>query len=69
MLIYLRNHFLTSPFFWYVPALLLMAFAGSFVGKTALAKINQKYFRRIVLLFVFAIGLTTLGKFVVQLSR
>ena len=63
MLIYLRNHFLTVQFFWYVPGLLLIAFAGSFVGKMILAKINQKHFRRVVLVFIFAIGVTILWKF------
>lgn len=66
MLIYLRSHFLSAPFLWYVPGLLLIAFAGSFVGKIALARINQRHFRRIVLVFVFAIGLTMLWKFMQQ---
>jgi uncharacterized membrane protein YfcA len=49
--------------------LLLVAFVGSYLGKTALTKLEQKNFRRIVLVLVFLIGLTTLGKFVEQISR
>jgi len=49
--------------------LLLVAFVGSYLGKIALSKLEQKNFRRIVLGLVFLIGLTTLGKFVEQISR
>ena len=69
MIVYLRNGFLTSDFYWYVPGLLVMAFAGSYVGKVALKRIEQKNFRKIVLLLIFVIGLITLGRFVNQLVR
>jgi uncharacterized membrane protein YfcA len=69
MIVYLRAHYLGSAFYWYVPSLLLVAFIGSYVGKIALNKLNQKNFRRIVLVLVFLIGLTTLGKFVEQISH
>jgi len=49
--------------------LLLVAFVGSYAGKIALSKLEEKNFRRIVLVLVFLIGLTTLGKFVEQISR
>jgi len=49
--------------------LLLVAFVSSYLGKIALSKLEQKNFRRIVLGLVFLIGLTTLGKFVEQISR
>jgi uncharacterized membrane protein YfcA len=49
--------------------LLLVAFVGSYAGKIALSKLEEKNFRRIVLGLVFLIGLTTLGKFVEQISR
>jgi uncharacterized membrane protein YfcA len=68
-IVYLRANYLSSAFYWYVPGLLLVAFVGSYVGKIALNKLHQKNFRRIVLVLVFLIGLTTLGKFVEQLSR
>jgi uncharacterized membrane protein YfcA len=49
--------------------LLLVAFVGSYLGKIVLSKLEQKNFRRMVLVLVFLIGLTTLGKFVEQISR
>jgi len=48
---------------------LLVAFVGSYLGKIALSKLEQKNFRRIVLGLVFLIDLTRLGKFVEQISR
>ena len=66
MIIYLRSNYLTPGSYWYVPGLLAVAFAGSFVGKVALDKIKQKSFRKIVLALIFLIGLTTLGRFVQQ---
>jgi hypothetical protein len=50
--------------FWLVPALLVVAFAGSYGGKFLLNKIEQKSFRKIVLVLVLLIGLTTLGGFI-----
>jgi uncharacterized membrane protein YfcA len=69
MIIYLCSGYLTPDFYWYVPGLLVMAFTGSYVGKLALNKIEQKSFRKIVLLLIFVIGLITLGRFVNQLVR
>ncbi|PYI58655.1 MAG: hypothetical protein DMC59_07920 [Verrucomicrobia bacterium] len=48
---------------------LLVAFVGSYAAKIALSKLEEKNFRRVVLVLVFLIGLTTLGKFVEQISR
>jgi uncharacterized protein len=69
MIVYLRSGYLASDFYWYIPGLLVTAFAGSYVGKLALDKIEQKSFRRIVLLLILLIGLTMLGRFVNQLLR
>lgn len=69
MIIYLRSGFLAVESFWFIPALLVIAFAGSYTGKLLLNKIQQKSFRKIVLVLVFLIGLTTLGQFVRQLIR
>src|ERR1041385_3230684 len=49
LIIYLRNNFLTPGFYWYLPALFLIAFAGSYAGKLLLGKIEQKTFRSIAL--------------------
>jgi uncharacterized membrane protein YfcA len=64
MIVYLRNGFLPAESYWFVPALLVVAFGGSYTGKLLLNKIEQKSFRRIVLVLVLLIGLTTLGGFV-----
>jgi uncharacterized membrane protein YfcA len=69
MIIYLRGGYLTKELYWFVPGLLLTAFLGSYVGKLLLKKIQQQSFRKIVLLLVLLIGLTTLGRFVNQLVR
>jgi uncharacterized membrane protein YfcA len=64
MIVYLRNGYLVREFYWLIPALFAIAFLGSYAGKILLNKIEQKSFRRIVLLFVLLIGLTTLGGFI-----
>jgi uncharacterized membrane protein YfcA len=69
MIVYLRSNYLTPEFYWFIPGLLLVAFAGSYIGKLVLNKIEQESFRKIVLLLIFAIGATTLGRFVEQLVR
>jgi len=69
MVIYLRNGYLAPNSFVYVTGLLVVAFAGSYVGKVALGYIDQKYFRHIVLAFVLLIGLITLGRAVRGILR
>jgi uncharacterized membrane protein YfcA len=69
MIIYLRSGYLTENLYWFVPGLLATAFIGSYVGKLLLKKIQQQSFRKIVLLLILMIGLTTLGRFVGQLVR
>jgi uncharacterized membrane protein YfcA len=69
MIVYLRSGYLTANFYWYIPGLFLAAFAGSYAGKFALNKIEQRSFRKIVLLLVFIIGAITLGRFFQQLGR
>jgi uncharacterized protein len=69
MIIYLRSNYLTPDFYWYIPGLLLVAFAGSFIGKLVLNRIEQKSFRKIVLALVFLIGVATLGRFFQQIIR
>jgi uncharacterized protein len=67
MIIYLRNGYLLPNSLLYVVSLVVIAFAGSYVGKLLLEYIDQKYFRRLVLAFVLLIGLITLGRGVSQL--
>jgi len=67
MIVYLQARYLSPASYWYIPGLLLVAFVGSYLGKIALNRLDQKNFRRIVLVLIFLIGLTTLGKAVEQL--
>jgi uncharacterized membrane protein YfcA len=69
MIIYLRNGYLTPPFYWYVAGLFVVAGAGSYIGKLALNSIDQKNFRRIALIFIFVIGSITLGRFFLQIGH
>jgi hypothetical protein len=64
LVIYLRGGYLTTNSYVYIPGLFAVAFLGSYVGKLALNRIEQRNFRRIVLVLIFIIGLTTLGGFV-----
>ncbi|HEX4640116.1 MAG TPA: sulfite exporter TauE/SafE family protein [Chthoniobacterales bacterium] len=64
MIVYLRSGYLSPELYWFVPPLLLVAFAGSYAGKLLLNRIEQRNFRRIVLILVLLIGLTTLGGFI-----
>jgi uncharacterized membrane protein YfcA len=66
MIIYLRNGYLAPNSLGYIAGLLLIAFVGSYLGKITLRKIQQRHFRKIVLGFVFVIGLITLGRALVK---
>ena len=44
MTVYLGANYLASAFYWYIPGLLLVAFVGSYLGKIALGKLEQKTF-------------------------
>jgi uncharacterized membrane protein YfcA len=64
MIVYLRSGFLAAETYWFIPILLVVAFAGSYCGRLLLNRIEQKSFRKIVLALVLLIGLVTLGGFV-----
>ncbi|NTW81973.1 MAG: sulfite exporter TauE/SafE family protein [Chlorobiaceae bacterium] len=58
--IYLQNNFLNSQYYLYIPGLIIIAFAGSFIGKLLLMRISQENFRKIVLVLIFFVGIMTL---------
>jgi uncharacterized protein len=62
MIIYLRSGYLGPNSLVFVAGLLVIAFAGSYLGKLTLGRIHQKHFRQIVLGFILLIGLITLGR-------
>ncbi|HKP45978.1 MAG TPA: sulfite exporter TauE/SafE family protein [Pyrinomonadaceae bacterium] len=69
MIIYLRSGYLAPNSLVYIIGLLIIAFVGSYLGKLTLGRIDQKYFRKIVLGFVLLIGLITLGRAINDLIR
>jgi len=69
MIVYLRNGYLAPNSLVYIVGLLVVAFAGSYLGKLTLGHIDQKYFRRMVLGFVLLIGLITLGRAINEIVR
>src|SRR3989338_6124923 len=55
--IYFGSGFLQQDYYAYVPALLIVALAGSFVGKRIVERIPQEAFRKLVLVLILLIGL------------
>jgi uncharacterized membrane protein YfcA len=55
--VYLSEGFLKNEYYWYVPVLFAIAFAGSFTGKSIIKKVPQKLFRKFVLIAIFLIGI------------
>jgi uncharacterized membrane protein YfcA len=62
-IIYVSNGYLQKEYYIMTPALLLVAFVGSYIGKIILKYISQSQFRRVVLFLIFSIGVITLWKF------
>lgn len=58
--IYLGNDYLQEKEYSYIPMLILVSFAGSWIGKQLLDKISQFMFRKIVLLFIGMIGIVSI---------
>ena len=69
MIIYLRSGYLAPNSLIYIAGLLVIAFAGSYLGKLTLSHIHQKHFRQIVLGFVLLIGLITLARAINQMAH
>lgn len=55
--IYLRSGYMDWAQWYYLPALLVSAFAGAWVGKRALACLRQDLFEKVVAAFVLVSGL------------
>ena len=60
--VYFRNGYYQPGHTLYLPFLLIVAFAGSWIGKRLLVKISQESFRKIVLALLFMIGITMIAK-------
>jgi len=61
--VYLRSGYLKPEDYHYIPILLVVAVAGSYLGKLVLKRIPQDRFRKIVLVLVLLIGCTLLAQF------
>jgi hypothetical protein len=55
--IYLRQGFLEERFYWFLPILLVLALAGSYIGRRVVQEIPQRRFRQFVLVALFLIGI------------
>jgi uncharacterized protein len=62
-LVYISNGYLESHYYSIIPILLVIAFIGSYLGKWAVRKISQEYFKRVVLVFIMGIGIFIVVKF------
>lgn len=60
--IYLQKGYLDREHLFYVPLLLVVAYAGTKVGQRILQRFSEKTFRTVVLSLVLTIGLVTLAK-------
>ena len=54
--IYLWNGYLDKKYIWFIPVLLVLAYAGVWIGKKALNKIPQEIFKKIVLVLILGVG-------------
>lgn len=62
--VYYQNGYMRKQDMIYVPFLLVIGFAGTFIGKKILAKIPQDRFKRIALFLILIIGLVSILSFV-----
>ena len=60
--IYLQKGYLDRSHFFYIPLLLVVAYAGTKVGERLLRRFSEKTFRTIVLTLILSVGLLTVGK-------
>jgi uncharacterized protein len=55
--VYISQGFLTQHYFLYIPILFGIALAGSFMGRRIVKRINQEFFRRIVLIAIILVSI------------
>lgn len=65
--VYAFNGFIVKETLMMIPLLLVVSFAGSYVGKLLLGKISQIRFRKISLFLILGIGLASLIKFLTEI--
>jgi hypothetical protein len=60
--VYISQGFLDERFYYYIPVLIGLAVAGSYLGRRIVGRINQDLFRKIVLVAIILVSI----KFVVD---
>ena len=55
--VYISQGFLGEQFYYYIPILVGLAVAGSYVGKKIIGKINQNLFRKLVLIGIILVSI------------
>jgi len=55
--VYLVQGFLANKYYWYLPILLIIAIAGSFIGKQIVSRFPYKLFRKGVLIAILLAGI------------
>lgn len=58
--VYYRNGYMRGDDMAWIPLLVVVAFVGTWVGRSVLRRVPQARFRQLALLLVFGIGLLTL---------
>jgi uncharacterized membrane protein YfcA len=67
--VYISNDFLNPTDYYLLPILLVVSVIGSYIGKLLLDKINQDYFRKIVLGLILGVGIFMLVRTIVDLTK
>ncbi len=55
--VYISQGFLPEQFYYYIPILIGLAVAGSYIGKKIIGKINQNLFRKLVLIAIILVSM------------
>jgi uncharacterized protein len=55
--VYISQGFLTDQYYLYLPVLFGVAFAGSFIGRRIVKRINQELFRKLVLIAIIFVSI------------
>ncbi len=59
-IVYLIQGYMKWNFLYYTPFLIIIAYAGSYIGKRILSKLSQDYFRKASLILILITGLVSL---------
>jgi uncharacterized membrane protein YfcA len=62
-IVYISSGYFLKEFLIFIPFLILISIAGSYIGKLVLNKMPQKYFRNIVLIIIVSISIYSISKY------